>query len=50
MLAHPISTGRSSPFFSLFFYRETAKKYFHNSKWGLTPKYPSHNAMKAAMC
>jgi hypothetical protein len=47
---HPISTDRSSPFFSLFFCREMVKKYFHNLKWGLTPKYPSHNATKAMMC
>jgi hypothetical protein len=47
---HPISTGRSSTFFSLFFYRETVKKYFHNMKWGSIPKYPSQSAMKAAMC
>jgi hypothetical protein len=50
ILTHPIGTSRSSPFFSLFFYREMAKKYFHNSKWGSTPKYPLHNATKAAMC
>jgi hypothetical protein len=50
ILAHPIGTGRSSPLFFLFFYRETTKKYFHNLKWGSTPKHPSHNATKAVMC
>jgi hypothetical protein len=49
ILANPIGTDRSSPFFS-FFYRETTKKYFQSSKWGSIPKYPSQSAMKAVMC
>jgi hypothetical protein len=50
ILVHPIDIGRSSPFFSLFFYREIVKKYFHNMKWGSIPKYPSQRAMKVAVC
>jgi hypothetical protein len=50
MLAHPIGHDSSALFFSLFFYRETAKKYIHSSKWGSIPKYPSHSMMKGAMC
>ena len=49
MLAHPIGTARSG-FFLSFFYSSTAKKYFHSSKWGSIPRYPSHNMMKAEMC
>jgi hypothetical protein len=37
-------------FFSLFFCREMVKKYFHCSKWGSIPKYPSHSVTKAVMC
>jgi hypothetical protein len=50
MLMHPISTDSSTLFFFLFFYRETTKKYFHSSKWGSIPKYPSHSVTKAVMC
>jgi hypothetical protein len=49
MLKHSTSTD-SSTLFSLFFYRETTKKYFHNSKWGSIPKYPLHSATNAVMC
>jgi hypothetical protein len=49
MLVHPISTDNST-LFSLFFYKETVKKYFHSSKWGSIPKYPSHNTTNATMC
>ena len=49
MLAHPIDTARSGFFFS-FFYSSMAKKYFHSSKWGLIPRYPSHSVTKAKMC
>jgi hypothetical protein len=49
MLVHPISTNNSA-FFSLFFCRETTKKYFHNFKWGSSPKDPSHSVMNATMC
>ena len=41
MPAHPISTGISPPL-SFFLCRETAKKYLHNSKCGLIPRYPLH--------
>ena len=47
MLEHPIGTGAS---LILFFYREMEKKYLHNLKWGLIPRYPSHSAMKSVMC
>jgi hypothetical protein len=50
MSTQPINIDSSTLFFSLFFYREQTKKYFHSSKWGLIPKYPSHNAAKAMMC
>jgi hypothetical protein len=46
MLAHPTGT-ESFIFFSLLFYKKTAKKYFHNLKWGSIPKYPSHNVINA---
>ena len=49
MLAHPIGTARYG-FFLSFFCSLTAKKYFHNSKWGSIPRYPSHSAMKGEMC
>ena len=47
MLAHPIATGVS---LFLFFCREMEKKYLTTQKWGSIPRYPSHSAMKAAMC
>ena len=50
MLTHPISTVRSSLFLSFFFYSSMVKKYFHSSKWGSIPRYPSHSATKAEMC
>jgi len=49
MLAHLIGTARSGFFFS-FFYSSTVKKYFHSSKWGSIPRYPSHSTTKAKMC
>jgi len=50
MLAHPIGTARFSFSLSFFFYSSTAKKYFHSSKWGSIPRYPSHSATKVEMC
>ena len=49
MPAHPIDTGVSRPL-SFFLIKEMEKKYLHNLKWGSIPRYPSHIAMKAAMC
>jgi hypothetical protein len=49
ILMHPIGTDRSL-LLSLFLCREMEKKYLHSSKWGSIPRYPSHNAMKVAMC
>jgi hypothetical protein len=50
MPAQPIDIDSSALFFSLFFYREQTKKYFHSSKWGLIPKYPLHSMTKVVMC
>jgi hypothetical protein len=49
MPVHPIVANRSGLFFSLFLSRLIEKKYLHISKWGLIPKYPSHNTTKAVM-
>ena len=49
MPAHPINTRVSQPL-SFFLIKEMEKKYLYNSKWGLSPRYPSHIAMKAVMC
>jgi hypothetical protein len=49
MSTHPVGAKVVLPSFFLLS-RETAKKYFHRSKWGSIPRYPSYSAMKAAMC
>ena len=51
MLTHPIGMCNSYlPPFSPFFFRLTAKKYLHKSKWGLIPRNPSHYTTNAVMC
>ena len=49
VIVHPIGTGVSWPL-SFFFIKEMEKKYLQSSKWGSIPRYPSHIAMKVAIC
>ena len=49
MPTHPIGIGVSRPL-PFFLIKEMEKKYLQSSKCGSIPRYPSHIAMKAAMC
>ena len=49
MPVHSIGPEVSCPL-SFFLIKEIEKKYLHSSKWGSIPRYPSHIAMKVAMC